>query len=414
MRGVGAGGPLPDFVVDLLQARIAGRGLPLRFGGQALARPGGEGGRFVVADVAHRRRRIDRPQPGKAHRGPARITLLPIERRRPALGLDPGPTVGQPELRPLIAAVGHERLPFAVGRQPAGQAERPQQHFVPGPLVVEGEPSALMADRNASALEGNHRPLPRGGTGRRPGRAIGRPEGIHGEQAEDVHQHQFLVLLLVRQTQFDQGAGGGVQVQAQQPRHARVHVLAIGQDLRHRRPRQQPPRRPRMPGAHRLVVGIEQVAEGRVELGVAVQVRLEQEGFPEPGHMGQVPFGGAGVRHRLGALVLGRQGRGQIDRGAAHGRVTLGQGRDRPHRRSGESVFEQRGIVVWRHGFNSPDNRGDHRAHSAHFSPRPFGLLQTGNVCSLSELHESETPIARNRGGLGAFAFPDPLTQREC
>ncbi len=67
-----------------------------------------------------------------------------------------------------------------------------------------------------------------------------------------------------------------------------------------------------MPLADGLVVGIEQIAEHRIERLIALEVRLQHEGLEEPGDVRQVPLGGADVRHGLDLLVLGAQRRGQF------------------------------------------------------------------------------------------------------
>ena len=153
--------------------------------------------------------------------------------------------------------------------------------------------------------EGRHRLVGHGARWRE-----GRREGRLGEEVQDVHQHQLLVLLLMRQTQVQQ-VGEVARAVGQQLRHRGVHMGAIGQHICGRGPGYQAPRGARLPRAHRLVVGVEQVAELRVEHPVADQVRDQHEGLEEPGGVGQVPLGRAGVRHGLGAHVLRGQRPGQ-------------------------------------------------------------------------------------------------------
>ena len=87
---------------------------------------------------------------------------------------------------------------------------------------------------------------------------------------------------------------------------------AVGIHLGDRRPREQPPLRPRACRApDGLVVRVEQVAVGGVERAVARLVRREHERLEEPGGVGQVPLRGAGVGHRLHHLVFGTQRFGQ-------------------------------------------------------------------------------------------------------
>ncbi len=65
-----------------------------------------------------------------------------------------------------------------------------------------------------------------------------------------------------------------------------------------------------VPGTGADVIGIEQEGVIGVEGLVALAVLAEQELLEEPGGMGAMPFGRAGVRHRLDQLVLGAQGSG--------------------------------------------------------------------------------------------------------
>src|SRR5205085_1440421 len=67
-----------------------------------------------------------------------------------------------------------------------------------------------------------------------------------------------------------------------------------------------------------VVVGVEQHPEGRMERLEAGFARFQDEGLEEPGGVRQVPLDRAGIRHRLGTTVLGRQGYGQVHRTLAH------------------------------------------------------------------------------------------------
>ncbi len=116
---------------------------------------------------------------------------------------------------------------------------------------------------------------------------------------------------------------------------------AVGQHLIQRRPRQQPAFGPGMPLADRLVIGVEQIAEGRIEGPVAALFRLQQEGLEEPGDVGQVPFGGADVRHGLDLLVLGAEAGCEPQAFAPHRRETTTPRVPlvRSRRRSGERRY---------------------------------------------------------------------------
>ncbi len=178
---VGRAGPLPAVAVRLPQpaAGGAGRGsglrvvgrsvrevadrvalavlldrvLPLGLGRQPLARPGRERVGLVVADVGDRQARVDRPGAVQGVLEPDAVDLVPVERRAPALVVDPGPAVGEPQLGAAVAAVGDEPQPLAVGHQPVGEPERLEPDLVARQLVVEAEAGALVADLDQPAVD---------------------------------------------------------------------------------------------------------------------------------------------------------------------------------------------------------------------------------------------------------------------
>ena len=57
-----------------------------------------------------------------------------------------------------------------------------------------------------------------------------------------------------------------------------------------------------------VVIGVELIAPAGVAGLMTGKVRLQQEGFEEPGGVGQVPFGWAGIRHALQAEILRFEG----------------------------------------------------------------------------------------------------------
>src|ERR1700678_922688 len=124
---------------------------------------------------------------------------------------------------------------------------------------------------------------------------------------QNVREEQLLVLLLVMAAQLHQlrDCRGGVL--SQQLLDARVDMLTIGQDCPERRASQKPPARPGMARADRLIIRVEQEIKMIVKDAVPGQMRYEDETLKEPGRMGQMPFRGAGVRHRLHRGVGVRQ-----------------------------------------------------------------------------------------------------------
>ncbi len=180
-----------------------------------------------------------------------------------------------------------------------------------------------MADVDNAAGEGLKGHRAGIGGGRLGRQAIDRIAGHLREQVQNVHQDQFLMLLLMRQAEIDQGGDVGPLGQGplQQGGHGGVHMAAIGPHLAERRAGDQAAGRPRAAGADSLVIGVEQEAEALVEHPVIGIEGLQQEGFEEPGGVGLMPFDRAGVRHGLDHLILGRQRRGQGQGARAHGVV---------------------------------------------------------------------------------------------
>ena len=113
-----AGCPLPDMPGRLENCRIMRGGLPLGLGRQAGARPTREGIRFVPADVADWPVGIECRKAAQRHLPPLAVTLLPVQRRGPALGLHLGPAVRHPQRRGAIPAVAHEVEPLGVANGP--------------------------------------------------------------------------------------------------------------------------------------------------------------------------------------------------------------------------------------------------------------------------------------------------------
>ncbi len=352
--GVGAAGPFPEVAEHLAQPRAGGRRggrepsgsreiagdrqafrgmLPFGLGGQARARPGRIGFRLIEADVADGGRQIERPQPVQGHRAPADTLVLwgflPIERRNPVLGPGSSPALGEPEFRAPVTAVGHEGQPLGVGHQPVGELEGLQPDPVARAFVVEGEGSAGlrsgMADLHQAALEA-HEPDGVGGVGRRgrgrPWRGVGRLQGRLGEEVQDVHQDQLLMLLLMGEAEVEE-LGEIARAVGQEPAHGLVDMRPVGDHVVERGPGEQAALGPGLPRPQRLVVGIEEIVEPRVEDLVAGEARRQQERLPEPGGVRQVPLGRAGVRHRLRQLVLGREAAGQSLGGLANRPVAV-------------------------------------------------------------------------------------------
>ena len=183
---------------------------------------------------------------------------------------------------------------------------------MPRILVVVAEALAIGTDPNDAAIEAGviqarrlnavvHRQI----------QTIGGTQGVVGEVELDVGDEQFLMLLLVVQTDGQPLRDhrpvlpGAI---ADESLHGLVDVSTVGVDLRHGGSREQPALRARpIAGLGLLVVGIEQMVEALVEHAVTGQKGLEQKGLVEPGHMRQVPFRRAGLDPGLQPVVLHHQ-----------------------------------------------------------------------------------------------------------
>ena len=108
----------------------------------------------------------------------------------------------------VIAAVGDELGPFAIGDAAVGDGVRVKQGAVARALAIEGEAVGASADLDQPFAPGKegHR-LERAtsqGESRSQCGAIDRLGRIFGEGGEDVGQEQFLVLLLMLDPERDQ------------------------------------------------------------------------------------------------------------------------------------------------------------------------------------------------------------------
>ena len=197
-----------------------------------------------------------------------------------------------------------------------------QAHFVAGALVVEREPgdrfaiTAASTDLDDAAVELD--PADRAGiaSGRYGRVGIGGADGrVHRQHVLDVEQQQFLVLLLVVGAEHQCVGEVGSDTCGEQLFDCLVDVRAVVDDLGDRRPGDQATLRAGVTSADGLVVAVVQEAVlGAVPDPLAGAVGTEHELGEEPGGVGPMPLGRAGVGHRLDHLVLGAQRRTQACR----------------------------------------------------------------------------------------------------
>src|SRR6185369_1271025 len=315
------------------EAGGAGGVLPFSFGGETGAFPAGVGVGFVEAHVADGLVRIDRPVSGERPQAPVAISLtlvsvhLPIERRGPALVLDFGPAVGEPEERIGVAAVVHEFEVLAVGDQAVGELEVDEVGLVDRHLVVPAPAAFDVAEVVEAALEAD----PAGGWRRAGGVRDGRPVGlaqlgdVRAEDVLDLGDQQLLVLLLVMAAGDDEEAQSLVVRLGNVPDQlldAAVHGAAEGVDLVVGRPSHQAAVVAADARAERLVVRVHDELEAGVVFAVAAE-RLQDVLGEEPGGMAEVPPRRADVWHGLDAVVLRPERPAEVDAQRARGGVLL-------------------------------------------------------------------------------------------
>ena len=140
-------GPFED-IAEGEAARGAGqrRQFPLGLGGQAPAGPAAPGLRLVAADMHGGLRRADALHLPLSLHQHALAHLFDVARRAARLGLHPGPALGRPPLRVVVAAVGGE---FGITRPADGlgvDLELGDRHLVRPALVVGHETAGRRTD----------------------------------------------------------------------------------------------------------------------------------------------------------------------------------------------------------------------------------------------------------------------------
>ena len=164
---------------------------------------------------------------------------------------------------------------------------------------------------------------------------------------QSIGEQQFLVLLLVVQSEFNQSQCFARQFAFIQKQllHGCVHVFAKRQHLRQRWAGQQTALRARVTRPQSFVIRVEKICKRIVKHLIARQVRQQHDVFKKPTGVRQMPFGRAGVRHGLHALILCAQRRGELQSVLTYSGVAGGQ---RIHRHSAH-LMRQAGF------FNSPE-----------------------------------------------------------
>jgi hypothetical protein len=154
-------------------------------------------------------------------------------------------------------------------------------------------------------------------------------EGVGEESVLDVGGDEFLVLLLVVEAEDDAaggfGVGGELGCGFEESGDRRVDVGAVGEDVGDGRAREAGAEGFGGHVAEGVVVGVEEPVEVWVEVLVGGDEFAEDEGLEEPGGVGEMPLGGAGLSAGLDHHVFRRERSGEGEGGGADGAITVEQ-----------------------------------------------------------------------------------------
>ena len=159
---------------------------------------------------------------------------------------------------------------------------------------------------------------------RRIERGIGRLKRILRQRGEDVGEEQFLMLLLVLDAESDQ------LERVRRKRGKRGHQRLVDRaapvtDFVEARPADHAAPRALVALALAFVIAVEEIGPTLVVEAVAGVMVAQDEGFEEPGRVGEVPFGGRGIGMRLDGRVGIRQRRGEGERQSPRRGETRGE-----------------------------------------------------------------------------------------
>ncbi len=119
----------------------------------------------------------------------------------------------------------------------------------------------------------------------------------------DVGQEQFLMLLLMMKSQCHKICDLS-PARTDQPLHGGVNIGTIFHHLVVRGPAQKSALRARMARSQSLVIGIEQIGEGRIERRIIIGILRKDDSFEKPCRVREMPFRRARIRHRLHGAIF--------------------------------------------------------------------------------------------------------------
>ena len=220
------------------------------------------------------------------------------------------PSISQPQLCAIIAAVVDKLLILGIGNQAIAKLVGGQVHPVSRCFVIEGKTRTIVTDLNQASGKTMPRQAADCFRSARVGSRVGRQQRIMKQGIFEIGEKQFLVLLLMLDpqpaAQFNLPSLR-VLLLRQQVCHVAVDMAPISHDFGNRGTRQQA-----TPGSGELlpdgvVIGVEEHGIGGFQRVVILQEGLQQEGFKKPAGMRYVPFGRAGECFGLEAEILDGQ-----------------------------------------------------------------------------------------------------------
>ena len=197
---LGSGGPMPQHPMGVLRSSaMQAKGVfPFRFGREPGISPAGIGIRFEPAQVPH----LCLGGAAAARQGEFVVIPPSVERCLPMMLLHQGPAFTHLQLGSLRAPIGDEAGVVDVAHQAAFQLNRLQPHPEPRRLVVDLEPFALVADLRKPDGAGEPLLLLQGQLSFK---VLDGFQRLAVETIQEIHQKQFLVLLLILQARLHQG-----------------------------------------------------------------------------------------------------------------------------------------------------------------------------------------------------------------
>lgn len=341
---------------------LGGYELPLELGGETVAGPAGEGVGFEEAEVADGGlgdvvEGLPAAQGEDAPAGFGGGVATPVEGRLPGFGVQGVPALREPELGAGVAVFVEEGEVLGAGDGAGGEAEGREIDGVARGFVVEGEGvEGVGVGGDAGSYDagvlggagGEVEPVEGWGHAVADGwgggeREIGGLERVGEEGVLDVGGGQLEVLLFVLEAEDDAALGFvGCDV-GEEALDGGVNVTSVGEDLVEGRAGEG--------GAELLfghlaegaVVAIEEPFEVGVEGLVASYELREDEGFEEPGGVGEVPFDGGGFGTGLNHHVFRGERTTEGHGGGAHGAEAVEQ-------RGGAGGLGGEGCLLRQHG----------------------------------------------------------------